>query len=376
MSIPDIEKTTRRSTICKTEAGNDCDMLTITNFTSPKEDILKRERVVITARIHSGESGSSFVIHGIIAALTGFFERYGGDQDQKQKFSFSPPQSQIDELLNQFVFKIIPMLNPDGVIEGNHRCSLSGEDLNRSWPAQFSSQHPTLEATKWILNMASREEDTHTQIIHKALSQSDLLENGKSSSKRILNANANVNANVSASAKSEDSLSKAFLYLDLHCHFRRKNIFMYCCNSETNGERIFPFLVSQNAPCFAFDFCSVGISADKTSSGRAVAKLECGVPFSYAMESSFGGMDRGQFEGFHLNPCLLLEMGRSLTISLIEFRKELQQGVGTIQNYLAKFADLDKKKKQNSKAIKENAQPVPFEGNDDATETSEAIENS
>jgi murein tripeptide amidase MpaA len=29
-------------------------------------------------------------------------------------------------LRNKFVFKIVPMLNPDGVIVGNYRCSLSG----------------------------------------------------------------------------------------------------------------------------------------------------------------------------------------------------------------------------------------------------------
>ena len=34
-------------------------------------------------------------------------------------------------LRNNFVFKIIPMMNPDGVIIGNYRSSLSGIDLNR-----------------------------------------------------------------------------------------------------------------------------------------------------------------------------------------------------------------------------------------------------
>jgi len=34
-------------------------------------------------------------------------------------------------LRDRFVFKIVPMLNPDGVIVGNYRCSLGGYDLNR-----------------------------------------------------------------------------------------------------------------------------------------------------------------------------------------------------------------------------------------------------
>lgn len=34
-------------------------------------------------------------------------------------------------LREKFVFKIVPMLNPDGVIVGNYRCSLTGVDLNR-----------------------------------------------------------------------------------------------------------------------------------------------------------------------------------------------------------------------------------------------------
>jgi len=36
-------------------------------------------------------------------------------------------------LRENFVFKIIPMLNIDGVLNGNYRVSLCGLDLNRQW---------------------------------------------------------------------------------------------------------------------------------------------------------------------------------------------------------------------------------------------------
>ena len=36
-------------------------------------------------------------------------------------------------LRGNVVFKIIPILNPDGVLKGYYRCSLAGCDLNRKW---------------------------------------------------------------------------------------------------------------------------------------------------------------------------------------------------------------------------------------------------
>jgi cytosolic carboxypeptidase protein 2/3 len=82
-------------------------MVIITNFSSKPEDIALRKAVVITSRVHPGESNSSFIMQGILDFLV--------SDDEGARY-----------LRNNFVFKIVPMLNPDGVIVGNYRCSLSG----------------------------------------------------------------------------------------------------------------------------------------------------------------------------------------------------------------------------------------------------------
>jgi murein tripeptide amidase MpaA len=71
-----------------------------------------RRAVILTSRVHPGESNASFVIEGTLQYLV--------SEDQGARY-----------LRDNFVFKIIPMLNPDGVIVGNYRCSLAALDLNR-----------------------------------------------------------------------------------------------------------------------------------------------------------------------------------------------------------------------------------------------------
>ena len=51
-------------------------------------------------------------------------------------------------LRDTFIFKVIPMLNPDGVIVGNYRCSLAGRDLNRNYRSKLKDSYPTVCHTK------------------------------------------------------------------------------------------------------------------------------------------------------------------------------------------------------------------------------------
>lgn len=44
----------------------------------------------------------------------------------------SNPQ-EYEAMLEDNVIKIVPMINPDGVIIGNARSSMAGVDLNRWW---------------------------------------------------------------------------------------------------------------------------------------------------------------------------------------------------------------------------------------------------
>jgi len=54
-------------------------------------------------------------------------------------------------LCDTFVFKIIPMLNPDGVIVGNYRCSLTGRDLNRAYRVALRDSFPSISHAKSMI---------------------------------------------------------------------------------------------------------------------------------------------------------------------------------------------------------------------------------
>ena len=81
--------------------------------------------------MHPGESNSSYIMEGIIDYIC--------SNEREARF-----------LRDNYVFKIIPMLNPDGVIVGNYRCSLAGVDLNRQWMFPTAKQSPEIHAMKEV----------------------------------------------------------------------------------------------------------------------------------------------------------------------------------------------------------------------------------
>lgn len=88
---------------------------------------------MITARVHPGETPASHVLRGILDVLT----REGDPR--------------TDALLRHFVFKIIPVLNPDGVANGHYRADSQGLNLNRCYADPSPEVHPTVFAARRLV---------------------------------------------------------------------------------------------------------------------------------------------------------------------------------------------------------------------------------
>lgn len=105
------------------------------------------------------------------------------------------------KLRHRFIFKIIPMLNPDGVIVGNSRTSLAGKDLNRQYRTVIREIYPSIWYTKAMVKKLSEEVGV-------------------------------------------------LMYCDMHAHSRRHNVFVYGCETKKGdkklSEQVFPLMLHKN----------------------------------------------------------------------------------------------------------------------------------
>ena len=83
------------------------------------------------------------------------------------------------------------------------------------------------------------------------------------------------------------------LYVDIHGHSRKCNMFMYGCSSKHPGlrlkERVFPFLLHNESLMFSYDDCNFKVQRCKESAARVVSWRELSIPNSYTLEMSLGG---------------------------------------------------------------------------------------
>lgn len=213
-----------RKVLCLTIAEKKCEIVTIT-APGNSEDVKKRKGAVITARVHPGETVGSWMMKGVIEFLIS-------------------NSIEARALREKYVFKIVPMMNPDGVIFGNYRCGLAGCDLNRNWKSPSKVLHPTVYAVKKLVKAFSKERTVD-------------------------------------------------FICDLHGHSKKKNIFMYGCNIPEEPEltRSIPYIISKFSPYFHYPSCSFKMQKSKEATMRISLFKETKIPLVYTLEASFFGGD-------------------------------------------------------------------------------------
>ncbi|XP_068599840.1 cytosolic carboxypeptidase 6 [Brachionichthys hirsutus] len=236
------------------------DLLTITNsdHQSPERE---KKLVFLTARVHPGESPASYICQGVIDFLVS-----------------QHPMAQI--LRNHVIFKIVPMLNPDGVYLGNYRCSLMGFDLNRHWQDPSPWAHPTLHAVKQLIVQMN-----------------------------------------------QDPRVSLEFYIDVHAHSTMLNGFMYgnVFEDEERVQRqaVFPRLLCQNAPDFSFSNTSFNRDVVKAGTGRRfLGGLLDDTSYCYTLEVSFYSyMTAGSTGPVPYTEETYMKLGRNVARTFLDYYK-------------------------------------------------------
>ena len=115
-----------------------------------------KKTVFLSARVHPGETCSSYVMNGFI------------------KFLLNSSDARAAALRSKYVFKLVPMLNPDGVYRGHYRTDTRGVNLNRVYVNPSPLVHPTIYAAKKLIMLAHLGVAPAEQVITSFSKEEDL----------------------------------------------------------------------------------------------------------------------------------------------------------------------------------------------------------
>ena len=99
-----------------------------------------KKAVIITGRVNAGDSQASYCLEGIV------------------NFLLSDNQEAI-ELRANYIIYVVPMINIDGVMNGNKITNMAGIDLNQQWQNPSPYLAPVIFAIKQLMNMVKAERD-------------------------------------------------------------------------------------------------------------------------------------------------------------------------------------------------------------------------
>ena len=342
-------KVLRRDTLCKTLAGNRCEVLTITDPSPSPEDITNKVAVVITARVHPGETNSSWMMQGILEFLC--------RKDDEVSRS----------LRRNYVFKIVPMMNPDGVINGNYRTSLSGCDLNRRWYKPDKNAHPTIYYTKKLIQRIKKTNkiayviDLHGHskkegiFIYGCIPDKKLTRPSsprrpirKSPTSELEGVIDEATTRSTGRNNDDDGVQKANM-IESECTrtVYRPNLI------DTLGwkVRLFPRLLDHISPHFTLESCNFKLHKSKASTMRMVNFIELGVDCVYTIEASLAGkgpyhfsagdlQDFGMSVGLALKECLSLVKQKENFIKSGGFIDKEIEGCSKLREEIVEWTDM------------------------------------